>query len=787
MRRTLSLLAILIAFPVHAIAGGPRYVAGSTYFDAGTMGTPLTWSQGNIHYYTDQGNLSPILPGSGADAFVASAFSLWTSIPTAAVSANRGGQLAEDVNGSNVTVVSGSLSMPSDIQPSAVNTPIGIVYDADGAVTDALLGSGAGDSAYCAQNAAFGGIDNFGTDAHFQHALIILNGNCAATSAQLPDLQYHLARVLGRVLGLDWSQANLNVITRDPPPSAADFAGFPLMHEADLPGCIPVAACYSNGGLVNPAQPKLDDQAALSRLYPVTAVNLANFPGKQLFAETTARIRGTVYFNDWYGNPSLPMQGVNVVARLVDPYSGLVSHSSVVTSISGFLFCGNAGNIVTGYSDSSGQNFNRFGSSETGYEGLFDLAGLPVPDGNSATYELSVEALDPLWSAGVGPYGTTVQVNPSGIAIPFNVAVSPGSDSLKDIVMLGSAAPAQWWYQPTTYATPGFIPASGNWTGALSPYGTTDFFEFPAQANRTLSVIVNAVDEFGAPSQNKLLPVIGMWALANPGQSPAPAYTPTPFNTVYFGESRLDAQVLQSTTFRLGIADFRGDGRPDYRYNARLLYGDQINPARASVAGGTPLTIAGLGLQSNTSVHVAKLALSALAYSATQLLVNTPPALDGIYDVQLSDSATGANSTMSAVLTLGAGPQDSLRLISGNNSAAPAGGQAASPFSVMVVAPDGLTPVAGASLQFSSSPAVAFSACSGAATCTVLSDQSGMASTYMTVLSAGTFTLTAKLAPASYANPQQVQATLLGTSSSLDLSLVTRRFGSRRAPVLALP
>jgi hypothetical protein len=128
---------------------------------------------------------------------------------------------------------------------------------------------------------------------------------------------------------------------------------------------------------------------------------------------------------------------------------------------------------------------------------------------------------------------------------------------------------------------------------------------------------------------------------------------------------------------------------------------------------------------------------------------------------------------MTGVLTVGAGPSDLLRMISGTNPATPVGGQAQAPFAVMVTAADGVTPVAGASVQFSSSPAVAFSACGGAATCTVLSDQSGMASTFMTVLSANVMTLTAKLAPASYANPQQVQATLLGVSSALDLSLTT--------------
>ena len=112
-------------------------------------------------------------------------------------------------------------------------------------------------------------------------------------------------------------------------------------------------------------------------------------------------------------------------------------------------------------------------------------------------------------------------------------------------------------------------------------------------------------------------------------------------------------------------------------------------------------------------------------------------------------------------------------MVSGSNPATPVGGTAPSPFSVLVMAPDGVTPVAGASVQFSSSPAVGLSACAGAASCTVFTDLSGNASTNMTVLSAGVLTVTAKLAPASYSNPQQVQATLLGTTSSLDLVLNT--------------
>src|SRR5271165_1500457 len=140
-----------------AHAGGPEFVAGASYFDPATKGMPVTWASGAVTYYTDQGDLSALLPGPGADAFVGNAFAEWTAIPTAAVSAVRGGQLAEDVSGADLMSVGGVVSMPADILPGATGTPVGIVYDYDGAVTDALLGTGSSSSAYCASNSVFGG------------------------------------------------------------------------------------------------------------------------------------------------------------------------------------------------------------------------------------------------------------------------------------------------------------------------------------------------------------------------------------------------------------------------------------------------------------------------------------------------------------------------------------------------------------------------------------------------------------------------------------------------------
>ncbi|MGH9500298.1 MAG: IPT/TIG domain-containing protein [Terriglobales bacterium] len=755
LTRYTSLLAIVVvALLATAYAGGPKYVAGISYFNTGLAGTPLTWSQGLITYYTDQGDLSPILPGPSADAFVADAFSQWTSIPIAAVSATRGGQLAEDVNRSNVFVnPDHTITMPSDILPSATGTPVGVVYDADGSVTSALLGLGAGDPSQCFNNAVFGGDDNLGVNADFLHALVVLNGNCAQDSAQLPDVEYRLVRVIGRVFGLDWSQLNVNVLTHNPPPTSDDYAGLPVMHATDPPNCIPITACFPN-----PYRPKIDDQAALARLYPAA--------GGQ-----TTRIHGSVFFTTSSGQAAQGMQGVNVIARWIDPQNGQPSHAISASSVSGFLFCGNAGNTITGFNDGGGHPLNRFGSNDTMLEGWFDLGGLQIPNGGtSAQFQLTVDGIDPFWSAALEPYGP-FQVQLSGQSAPLVVNVNLGTDTEQNILMQSSALPVQDPFPPTTYQTPAALPLGGDWKASFNPYGDTDYFQFVGQTNRTLSVFVTALDEKGAASESKSQPVIGTWSLSDPGESPAPANTPSAFNSSVFGMTLLNAQLLQTTGFRIGISDYRGDGRSDYRYHARILYGDQVNPARASVAGGTALAIQGLGFQTNLRITVGNVTAPSLAVSADQVLVTAPAKPDGVQDIGLTDPPTLANSVLSAVLTYGAGPNDTLALIPLPNPQTPVGGQAPNPVEVRVLAPDGKTPVQGATVVFTSSPAAGFSACSGAVTCTVLSDEGGRASTFVTALSAGAMTITAQLAPASYASPHQVQTTLVGKSSSLDIAL----------------
>ena len=767
--RILAVAVLLMCSAVASRAGGPAFIAGSGYA-AGVEGQALIWANGTVQYFTDQGDLSPILPGAQADAFVATAFSAWTSISGVALTASQGGHLAEDVNGSNIVVAAnGTITAPADITSSATGTPVGIVYDYDGTVTDALLGQGAGGLEDCFTNAVYGGPDNFSTGGNIVHALVVINGICAATSAQLPDIQYRLVRVLGRIVGLGWSQANLNVLTQIPTPTSADFAGFPVMHFTDPITCVPISACYPNA-----AVPKMDDMDALARLYPVSGNTQA-----------AGRIYGSVYFTDASGNAVQPMQGVNVVARLIA--SGQPSRQYVVTSVSGFAFCGNAGNIIDGYVDGNDLRYDRWGSDDPSLEGFYDLGQLMIPTGQTiAEYQLSVEALDPNWSLDIEPYAPT-QVTPSGLFAPVVVTVSNGSNAERDILMLQDEIAQAHPGRGSTYANPAALPAGGGWGSWVSGYGSTDWFELTAQANRTASVSVIALDETGQPTETKLLPVIGIWQLSDESQNPAPASTPSAFNSMTFGMTRLDAQFSASDTYRVGVADYRGDGRPDYFYQAFLLYSDTVTPARLSLAGGVT-TLNGTGFKPGLQVSVAGNNGSTLSASASQIQVAMPSGLqDGTASIQVTDPVSGAFSQMIGALTYGALATDLLLLLQGAEPATPVGSAAANAIRVRAVAADGITPVSGATIAWSATNGLQFSACSGASSCSVLSDEAGESSSGVTPTATGQSTITIALAPASYSPPQSQQATVVGTSSTLDLVAVAPARWVGQGATLAVP
>ncbi len=747
MPRLLRFLAIAVgvaSLPAAAGAGGPLNVAGVTFFQSGLAGTPITWAGGQVSYYTDQGDLSPILTQPDADALVADAFLRWTTISTAALSATRAGSLDEDVNATNVTRAGGVITIPADIRPES-SKPLAIVYDQDGSVTDALLGGGASDPALCAANSVIGGADRFGSDAHIAHALVVLNGRCAQSPSDLQAFRYRLVRMLGRVLGLDWSQLNDNVAAGAA--AAEDYAGFPLMHPLG-------SLCGSTGCIAGADQPRMDDRAAISRLYPITTANVASFPGKKLFAENTARIRGVVRFAGGGG-----MQGVNVVGRLLDA-NGQVSRSIAASSVSGFLFRGNAGNPVTGFTTALGDRWDRFGSDDPTLEGYYDLGGLEIPAGsNTAQYELRAEPVRPEYvgSAAVGPY-RSAQVAVSGSAQSMVVTVTRGGDVIQDIVLRNSAEQTAQTSAPS-FATPAKVPGGGVWAGALGAYGETEFYSFSGRADRVGSFEVQAVDEAGLPSKQKLLPVIGIWP-DSASEGAAPAATATYFNTSLTGLTQLQAQFDLSRGFKLGIADYRGDGRPDFRYRARVFYADTLEPARATTAGGTVLTITGTGFVPAMSAMVGGVAAPVLSFTPEQIKIAAPPMADGVANIELRDPATGARAIMVNALRYGATPQDVIALVSGANPQVPVGTEAPVPVRVRVSAPDGQA-VAGATVRFTSAGASVNLLPCASATCNLATNGEGEAAVTVLVKAAGAASITASLA-----NGASVTETVSGISST---------------------
>ena len=143
--------------------------------------------------------------------------------------------------------------------------PAGVIYDADGSVINAIYGTGASLPSGCAKSAVLTQIDKIATNGSIVHALMLVNGLCAQTVDELPTLQYKMIRGFGRILGLDWSQANEQMfasgsITED------GLAGWPLMHPIERLCTSMLSSCMPDAKRL-----RTDDVAALNRLYPVAS------------------------------------------------------------------------------------------------------------------------------------------------------------------------------------------------------------------------------------------------------------------------------------------------------------------------------------------------------------------------------------------------------------------------------------------------------------------------------------------------------------------------------------
>ena len=750
----LTLTLLFFVSPV-AVAGGPKYVAGTAYFNPAVLGQPVRWKQGQANYYIDQGALSSSVTNQQAKSMVDAAAALWSAVPTAGVNLVDKGALNEDVNGSNIQVnaaspiiVSSQITAPSDVTPSATSYPVAVIFDADGSVINAIYGAAASQPDACQNNAVYVWLDNFNPDATFAHGVIILNGLCATNANMLEMMTFELERAFGRILGLDYSQVNPGALTDGSPQGAL---AWPIMQPLS-------GACGATGGacIPNPTTLSYDDIAALNRLYPITAANLGNFPGKQVTAANTVSIQGAIDFETGYG-----MQGVNVVARPLDA-NGDPMTEYTVSAVSGAYFGGNHGNPVMGYDDVNGNALAMWGSNGAALQGAFDLSGIPLPPGvTAANYQVTFEAIDPLYidTNSVGPY-LQGQVAPSGTLAPVTVSnMSAGSTQTLSVTAPGTPV-AGFNDAIGTQAEPRPMPTGGLWCGRLSQVGQTDWLTFPVRGNRIFTVVTQALNEGGAPSNAKAMPTIGVWDAFDAVGATAVGAAPG-LNGDATGETWLRVASNGDDIVRIGIADMRGDGRPDYVYDGWLLYADTVSPTHLPANGG-PITIEGAGFRLADTVLVGGQPANVLSITPNQITAIAPAAalnasgapIVGSTDVEVDDEPVFyAAAVIPGGVSYDAGTGDALTLDNAPSNTVPIG--VPIPFTVTALDPS-LAPAPGVTVIFSVTNGSATLGC-GSPTCAVTAAGDGRATMNVTAVN-GTWSIVT----ASLSNGSSLQAQFAG-------------------------
>jgi hypothetical protein len=727
-----AILASLISAPL--FASGPKYVAGVSYFNPAVLGQPVIWPNGQVQYFVDQGTLGP-LSNAQAIQMVDSAAAIWSAVPTAAVNLADAGSLSEDLNGINTQTLNGVFTAPSDVTPNSTTTPVAVIFDTDGSVIDALYGMGASQPDNCSQNGVFDWIDNLQPNATLAHGIIVLNGRCATSTNLLAMMSYQLERAFGRILGLDFSQVNENAQAN----TATEFAaeqGWPIMDPLG-------GDCGPAGGtcMPDPGVLRLDDIAALNRMYPITSANLAAWPGKLLTVANTVSIQGLVNFRSGQG-----MQGVNVVARPLDA-NGNPLYQYTVTFVSGAYFAGNHGNAVTGFTDPLGNRLDRFGSNNTALEGFFDLSGMPLPPGmTSANYQLSFESVNPLYieAISVGPY---ILGSPalSGVAPTVTISnLAAGSATRTLNITFANSANASTQSPIGSEAKPALLPASGLWSSRLSRIGAADWLIFPVQGNRIFTVVAQALDETGNPSWAKAMPAIGVWDGFDPTGIAAAGATQAA-NGIAPGETWLQIATAGNDVVRLAITDQRGDGRPDYLYRGWVLYADSVAPLRLPATGGQ-IVIRGFGFRPGDTVQVGGVSAQILSVFPNEITALVPAAQTGVtgsQDVEIDDQpAYYAKAVIPAGVSYDSAAADSLHLVTAPSNQVPL--NVPQPFAVIALDANG-NPAGGVTVTWTVTSGSATLGC-GQSTCSATATGDGRASLPVTATSTFIAVVTASLA-----------------------------------------
>ena len=723
MRRFVFFVAACLSLLPSLPAAGPRWVASNATWR--NDGAPMVWYQNNVSYFVDAGPLSSSVNNAAATAIVNAAAQVW-NIQYSNLLLSNGGSLNEDVSSSNVYLGSNGPIWPADVDSSNYAAKqIAVVFDTDGTLIDMLLGSGASSPSSCRQNAAVENVDKFIQPGSIAHAIVLLNGRCAGPAPeQQLQMQYQLMRVFGRVIGLAWSQVNDNVFTGAPQPTYQQQLHWPIMHPIDI-----VCGTYTYQCMPSPFTLRDDDRCSVHLLYGVGAFVITD--GEYL--------TGFLKFPTGEG-----MDGVNVTATRqgVQGTYG-VEGWQTTSAITGAVYRRATGNPVTG----ALSTFPAIqGTLNGNYQGYWTMAEVPAVAATAWNNVIvAAEPVNPLYrgSYSVGPTSTGA-ILPSGTigASIFSVIGRYGAASTTNVVSTASADCSTGI--DGTESAPAPVAAGGLWSGRICGYGHTSWGSFAAQAGRTATLEVTALDESNSATMGKLQPVLGVWHGSSPtGTLPTIAAIGTPFNGRGNGTTTATAAFVSSETVRFVVADQRGSGRPDFAYSARLLYADTVRPARVGESGGT-VTITGTGFQPGNTVTVGGVAATVISLSPGQIVVNAPTltALHGITsnDVVISDLRTGGTAAISGGLLYGSSTGDVLAIVQAPPSPASVG--AAGTFAVRLTNSSN-APVAGVTITFRVTAGSATLAPCGSATCTVMTDGTGLAQVQASATAAGSITLLA--------------------------------------------
>ena len=765
-----AVVTAMVLTGVAAQAAGPRWVSGPPFF--WPQGVALAWYTNHPTYYTDAGDLSASVDHAAADALVARAATVW-NVPTASLVLAQGGSLDEHVTGASL-VVAGSTTPVLPVDARATNwqaKPIAVIYDTDGSVIDALLGAGGSDPSGCLQSGVVESVDSFGANSTIQHALLILNGRCTGPEPEKQlQLQYQLERAFGRVLGLGWSQTNDNVFTSVPVPTKNDAANWPIMHPIDV-----ICGPYTYQCLPQPFALRADDVAAVSQLYFLWQGQGAGMAGKQDTLANASTLDGYITFPNGQG-----MEGVNVTARRRPYFSATVEEWQTVSAVSGVSFRQRTGTPVSALGGSALESIGMYDGPSEGY---WRMGQVPIPEADPwQTVVVTTEPINPLYT---GPYALTTMAAGSLTMAPSGSAMQTETDIMGRYYVWPRANMTANDAVSDCHAgadgaetAPATMAQSGWWTGVLCGYAHTSWTSVAIKANRSLTMEVTAVDENGSASMVKAMPMVGVWRGTDAtGLAPTVAATPVAFNSFGVGLSTVTVGGTGSAagSLRMAIADARGAGRPDFAYQARVLYADAIQPANVGANGGS-VVISGTGFRAGNVVTVNGVAATVTSVTATAITA-VVPSLRAIGStkatlatVAVKDVTTGGVTTMTSALGYGA-VQQRLQVVSAPAGSVMQGRAAATAFAVQVLAADGVTPVANETVTFAVTTGYATFGVCGAVSCTVKTNAQGVATTMVTPTTVGTVAMTASTSLLS------VAASLTGIAAPDVMTLVSAPAG----------